>query len=64
MPGLDGLSRCQCHFDRLVDQIANDLVAVRGDADALAVFEQAANHVRTGEGLPGAGWPLDRQNTA
>ncbi|MCJ9700053.1 MULTISPECIES: hypothetical protein [unclassified Bradyrhizobium] len=57
MPGLDGLSRRPSYLNRLVDQVANNLMAVSGDADALAVFEQTTNHVRPGEGLPGTGGP-------
>ena len=51
-------------FDRRVDQIADDLVAVRRNADRLPQADKLADHPGTGVRLSCAGRALDWQNAA
>ena len=51
-------------FDHLVEKVANDLVAVGGDADLLASLHQRTNHARASVRLAGAWRPLDREHAA
>jgi len=48
----------------LIDQMANDLVAVRRNADGSPTTHPLADHVRARESLAGAGRSLDRKNAA
>ena len=45
----------------LVEHVADDLVAVGDDADALPLGDEVHDHPRPGVGLARARWPLDRQ---
>src|SRR5579872_635836 len=50
--------------DSISQQLANDLVACRRDADPLALTHKFADHARPGEGLSGTRRPLNCQNRA
>lgn len=49
-------------LDDLVDEIPDDLVAVRGDPDCLALSDEGADHSRCRKGLPSARRSLHGQN--
>ena len=51
-------------FDDLIDQVADDLMTVRSNADPLTEPHQFADHMRAGKRLARAGWPLNRQYAA
>ena len=51
-------------LDGFIDQIADDLVTVRRDADGSAVAHEFADHLRARVCLAGAGRSLNRQYAA
>src|SRR4051794_1177693 len=61
LDALDGLAPFgRCLTSRL-EEVSDYLMAVRGDADFFARFDEGADHLCSGVGLAGTGWPLDRQ---
>ena len=47
-------------LDCRVDQVSDDLVAVRCDADRFPQADKLADHPSTRVGLTGTGWALNR----
>src|SRR5438309_2245345 len=51
-------------LDGFIDQISDDLVTVRRNADGSAMAHKFADHLRTRVCLARAGWSLNRQHAA